>query len=341
MTSPDLEPPLFVLVGGWPGAGKSTLSAALARELGSTLLAKDEIKEALAEALGQPESVEASRRLGRAAVLAMLRAALRCRGAVLDSTWYPYTLPLVRALPGRVVEVRCVVPAELARTRYRSRAAGRQAGHLDALRTDDELWSQPVAPLGVGPLVTVDTSGEVDLGELASRLRTSAGALPRQPLDLETYERRSREGPCFVCETLAGNPDYPHDILWMDDHAVAFLARFTTLLGHTLVAPRAHRERVTADFGIDEYLALQRLVHRVGEAVRREVPTERLYLMSLGSLSGNRHVHWHVAPLPPGVPYAAQQFAAFSPERGVVALPKDEIADLARRIRRRIEQLAP
>lgn len=98
---------------------------------------------------------------------------------------------------------------------------------------------------------------------------------------------------------------------------------------------------MTADFGIDEYLALQRLVHRVGEAVRREVPTERLYLMSLGSLSGNRHVHWHVAPLPPGVPYAAQQFAAFSPERGVVALPEDEIADLARRIRRRIEQLAP
>jgi diadenosine tetraphosphate (Ap4A) HIT family hydrolase len=49
-----------------------------------------------------------------------------------------------------------------------------------------------------------------------------------------------------------------------DDHAVAFLARYNTLLGHTLVAPR---EQVTGDFTIEEYLALQRLVYRVGEAI--------------------------------------------------------------------------
>jgi diadenosine tetraphosphate (Ap4A) HIT family hydrolase len=64
-----------------------------------------------------------------------------------------------------------------------------------------------------------------------------------------------------------------------------------------------HREQVTGEFGIEEYLALQHLVYRVGEAVRQELPTERLYIMSLGSQSGNRHVHWHVAPLPPGVAY--------------------------------------
>lgn len=38
----------FVLVTGWPGSGKSTLAAAL----GPPLLAKDEIKEALMDALG-------------------------------------------------------------------------------------------------------------------------------------------------------------------------------------------------------------------------------------------------------------------------------------------------
>jgi diadenosine tetraphosphate (Ap4A) HIT family hydrolase len=67
---------------------------------------------------------------------------------------------------------------------------------------------------------------------------------------------------------------------------------------------------------MQEYLSLQRLVYQVGEALRGELPTERLYIMSLGSQSGNRHVHWHVAPLPPGVPYAEQQFAAFSPGTG-------------------------
>jgi diadenosine tetraphosphate (Ap4A) HIT family hydrolase len=138
---------------------------------------------------------------------------------------------------------------------------------------------------------------------------------------------------------LAGNPEYRAHLVWVDDDAVAFLARDPPLLGTTLVAPRAHREQVTADFRIEEYLALHRLVYLVGEAVRQELPTERLYLMSLGSQSGNRHVHWHVAPLPPGVPYREQQLAALSWERGVVALPDHDMADLAGRLRARVERL--
>jgi diadenosine tetraphosphate (Ap4A) HIT family hydrolase len=170
--------------------------------------------------------------------------------------------------------------------------------------------------------------------------RTAGGAdaVPRRPMDTSAYEKRSREGPCFVCEMLVGNPD-SGQLVWSDAAAVAFLARWPTLLGHTLVAPRAHREQVTGDFGMEEYLALQRLVYRVGEAVRQELPTERLYIMSLGSRSGNRHVHWHVAPLPPGVPYEEQQFAAFSWERGFLAIPDEEMAALGKRIGARVERM--
>jgi histidine triad (HIT) family protein len=75
-------------------------------------------------------------------------------------------------------------------------------------------------------------------------IRGETDALPRGPIDAAAYERRSREGPCFICEMLAGNPDYRHDQVWADDHAVAFLARYNTMLGHTLVAPRIHREQV-------------------------------------------------------------------------------------------------
>jgi AAA domain len=103
-----------VLVAGWPGSGKSTLAAALAAELGLPLLAKDEIKEALMEVLGQPETVAASQRLGKAAVLAMLRAARTCPGGVLDSTWFGDALPLARTLPGRLIEVHRTVPLDLA-----------------------------------------------------------------------------------------------------------------------------------------------------------------------------------------------------------------------------------
>jgi predicted kinase len=161
---------LFVLVGGWPGSGKSTLAGALAVHLGLALLAKDEVKEALLDVLGVPADVAASQRLGRAAVRATLTVARRCPGAVIDSTWFPSTRPLVGALPGRVVEVRCVVDRQIARQRYLRRAASRHPGHLDLQRTEAQLWGRPVAPLGVGPLVEVDTSGPVDDAAVAAHL---------------------------------------------------------------------------------------------------------------------------------------------------------------------------
>ena len=165
----------FVLVAGWPGSGKSTLAAALAAELRLPLLAKDEIKEALMDGLGRPETVAQSRRLGRAAVLVMLRAAGRCPGAVLDSTWFDYALPIARTLPGPLVEVQCAVPLALARARYRARAGRRHAGHLDAERGEEELWGEPPGPLGIGPVVEVDTSGPVDVTGLAARLAEVLG----------------------------------------------------------------------------------------------------------------------------------------------------------------------
>lgn len=165
---------MFVLVGGWPGSGKSTVACALAAEMDLPLLAKDDIKETLADALGAPPDVEASRRLGRAAVLVMLHIAGRMPGgAVLDSTWFAYARPAVESLPGPVVEIRCVVPREVARARYMARSATRHGSHLDRMRTEDELWGRPFVPLGVGPLVDVDTAGPVDVAAVARRLRTS------------------------------------------------------------------------------------------------------------------------------------------------------------------------
>jgi len=139
-------------------------------------------------------------------------------------------------------------------------------------------------------------------------------------------------GRCFICELVAGNPDFAHHVVYEDERAIAFLNRYPVLRGYTLVAPREHREQATGDFDEDEYLELQRVVHRVGEAVRRSVPTERLYVLSLGSQDGNRHVHWHVAPLPPGVPFAEQQLAALD-RSDALDLGDDELRDLAARIR--------
>jgi predicted kinase len=161
----------FVLVGGWPGSGKTTLSRALARELGLAYLGKDEAKEALMDGLGAPSSVEESQRLGRAAVHCLLRVAQGCPGAVIDSTWFAYSVPLVQRLPGPLVEVRCHLEPDVARRRYRSRR--RDERHLDDQRTQRELWGQPALPLGVGPLVDVDTTSKVDVPEVAARIRAA------------------------------------------------------------------------------------------------------------------------------------------------------------------------
>jgi predicted kinase len=170
------ETPIFVLVGGWPASGKSTLSIALARQLELPCLSKDEVKEALMDGLGAPQTVEESRRLGVAAVRAVLQVARRCPGAVIDSTWYDYTLPLVRDLPGRCVEIRCTTDIATVRARFSARK--RDARHLDALRTEDELWGEPVAALHVGPLLEVDTTHAVDVDALVRRVRSVADADP-------------------------------------------------------------------------------------------------------------------------------------------------------------------
>ncbi len=159
----------YALVGGWPGSGKTTVAHALADALGCAYLAKDEVKEALMDALGAPASVAESRRLGRAAVEAVLRLARGCPAAVIDSTWFDYALDPVLALPGPVVELRCLAPLEVVRSRYRARV--RDPRHLDSDRSADELWGRPVAPLGVGPLLEIDTSGAVDVSALAAMVR--------------------------------------------------------------------------------------------------------------------------------------------------------------------------
>jgi diadenosine tetraphosphate (Ap4A) HIT family hydrolase len=161
---------------------------------------------------------------------------------------------------------------------------------------------------------------------------------PREAFDLEAYRRRTQQRACFICALANGDPEFrsTNELIYEDDDVLIFLNRYPTLLGYTLVCPRRHVERVVGDLSEDEYLALQRWIYRVGNALEQVLPTERLYVCSLGSQYGNRHVHWHVAPLPPGVAYDDQQLAALSLDRGVLSVSRDEMADLSAQIRTRL-----
>ena len=156
---------------------------------------------------------------------------------------------------------------------------------------------------------------------------------------VDFHAMRERVGDrCFICELVAANPEFAHHVVYEDEQAIAFLNRDPALYGYVLVAPRQHREQVTGDFTVDEYLQLQEVVHRVGEAIRAVVPTERLYILSLGSQQANRHVHWHLAPLPPGVPFEQQQLAALD-THDCLDLSEEQFADLARQIREAVTHI--
>lgn len=159
----------------------------------------------------------------------------------------------------------------------------------------------------------------------------------RQPFDVAAYVEQMRTRPCFICGLVSGDPEYAHPIVYEDAFAIAFLNKFPPLPGYVLVCPKAHVEQATGDLSLADYLRLQAVVYRVSEALRRVLDVERVYVLSLGSQAGNRHVHWHVAPLPPGVPPEQQQLAALDVERaGYLAMDEAEKAELAARIAREI-----
>jgi diadenosine tetraphosphate (Ap4A) HIT family hydrolase len=173
---------------------------------------------------------------------------------------------------------------------------------------------------------------------MTQRTRDYYARRMRQPMDVRAYAKRSQHGPCFVCAFLAGDPEYAHELLFDDGEHVAFLSRYPTLPGYAIVVPRRHVEDVVRDLTAEEYLALQAVVHTVARAVSEVTRAERIYLLSLGSMQGNAHVHWHVAPLPPGVPYEQQQFHALMFEHGIVTQTADEVSRLGRQMRAALGQ---
>ncbi len=162
----------------------------------------------------------------------------------------------------------------------------------------------------------------------------------RQPFDLDAYVSDIGSRPCFICELVRGNPDYHHHVVAEDEETIIFLSKYPTLRGYCLVCPRKHVEDLAEDLSPAAYLGLQAKVHRLSRALKQVFDAERIYVLSLGSQQGNRHLHFHVVPLPKGVPLAQQQYHALMAEHGVLKLPDTEMAAIAGRIAAVYEALA-
>lgn len=118
----------------------------------------------------------------------------------------------------------------------------------------------------------------------------------RYQFEMDAYKKRVQTRPCFICEIVAKNLQYPTHIIFEDDKLIAFLDKYPQLYGWILVAPKEHREQVISDFSMEDYIYIQKMIYRIAKVVQEELGAERIYILSLGSNQGNSHVHWHIAP---------------------------------------------
>ena len=162
----------LVYVSGAPGSGKTSLAVPLAAELGYPLLAKDRIKETLHDALGAPEPDLAwSRRLGGAAMELLWALAADAPAVVIEANFRPrsdYERAKLSALAAQPVEVHCACPPEVAVQRYNARAT--HPVHV-VTTLQPEQMAEYDRPVGIGALVTVDTTVPVDPGAVAVAVR--------------------------------------------------------------------------------------------------------------------------------------------------------------------------
>jgi predicted kinase len=161
-------------ISGSPGAGKSSLAFPLAAELGYSLATKDMVKEALHDALFVPDENKIdlawSRWLGGASFALLWTLAAHAGDMVIEANFDPHNdeaLGQLRGLGGRTVEVHCACPAEVAHARYNARSRHEVHQETRPLSAMDK-YDRPV---GIGPLITVDTTGPVDVAAVAAEVR--------------------------------------------------------------------------------------------------------------------------------------------------------------------------
>jgi predicted kinase len=171
----------ILMVSGAPASGKSTLARALAQIFGYPLLSKDTIKESLFDSLGTHLGAhvelpaELSRLLSRASMDLLWSLAPCCPKVILEANFRPkspHERACFTALEGRKLEVYCHCTPEEAARRFRERATTPDHHSAHSMKTlSAELLEEFDRPVGLSPVIDVDTERPVNPLEVVGRIR--------------------------------------------------------------------------------------------------------------------------------------------------------------------------
>ncbi|WP_299290420.1 HIT domain-containing protein [Nitrosopumilus sp.] len=101
---------------------------------------------------------------------------------------------------------------------------------------------------------------------------------------------------CIFCEILDGKRD--GHFIYEDEHHVAFLDKYPIDVGHALVIPRKHYERIT-DMDSQEVGNLFSIVPKIANAILEAASADAFSLAQNNGRAAKQiipHVHIHIIP---------------------------------------------
>lgn len=132
---------------------------------------------------------------------------------------------------------------------------------------------------------------------------------------------------CLFCKIIA--KEIPAEIVFENEHVLAFLDIGPVSEGHTLVVPKMHAENLSVGSGVDA-CNLMEVIHTLAPKILKAIEADGYNLgMNHGECAGQEvmHTHLHIMPRKNGMP---RTFVKLRPT-------KEELAEAAEKIRTQIE----
>lgn len=137
---------------------------------------------------------------------------------------------------------------------------------------------------------------------------------------------------CLFCKIIEGS--IPGEIIYEDDHVVAFMDIGPVSVGHVLLIPKTHRENIY-DMTEEEASHLFAVAPKIANALKEEfTPAGLNLLQNNGAAAGQAVFHFHMHFIPR---YDQNDGFQFTWDPKVEEIPQERIRQIAAGIRTQLQ----